>query len=216
MKVREDFEDYYESFKSFFSEKEAYQKSLNYVKSLYEIKEKWSNSYAKMYFTAGVFTTSRAESMNASIKRYVNAKSEISALIRFIEDLEKEYYFEDPLGSQSETVQDKYSNEPLCLDLKQTLSPILYKKHLYQFQNAASYSNQTISEDDEEMNFLIWHDSVNNEENKEKRRLCWKKSKPPVWTCGCLLFETEGIICRHAFHIARIKNLKSLSGPTTK
>jgi len=44
-------------------------------------------------------------------------KSELSALIRLIKDLEKEYYFKDPLYSLSETIQDKYANEPLCADL---------------------------------------------------------------------------------------------------
>ena len=53
----------------------------------------------KLTFTAGVFTTSRVESMNAAIKSYVNSKSELSALIRLIEDLQKEDCYEDPLGS---------------------------------------------------------------------------------------------------------------------
>ena len=83
------------------------------------------HSCAKQIFTAEVFTTSRAESMNASIKQYVDAKSQLSALIRLIGDLEKEYYFEDPLHSFSEAIQDKYSNEPLCLDLVMNLSPII-------------------------------------------------------------------------------------------
>ena len=150
--------------------------------------------------------------MNSSIKRYVDAKSELSALIRLIEDLEREYYFEDPLGASSNTIQDKYSNKPLCADLKGSLSPIIYKKHLNQFQNAANYSNETVLDDEHQTIYHVWHDKFRSEEEKLKKmeKIIWKKKKLEFKCTGELL-ETEGILCRHVFHIARIKNMKTLS-----
>ena len=132
--------------------------------------------------------------MNASIKRYVDSKSELSALIRLIEDLEKEYYFEDPLGSSSNAIQDKYSNEPLCMDLKANLSPIIFKKHLNQFQNAATYSNETVLDDDQQTIYYIWHDKFKTEEEKLKRmeKLTWKK-KIPEFECSCESFEGRAL-----------------------
>ena len=41
-------------------------------------------------------------------------------------------------------------------------------------------------------------------------KVIWKKGSFEV-LCSCKLFETEGLICRHFFHIARIKNLKNIS-----
>jgi len=73
LKTKKEFEEYCEKFKAYF-DKPNYEKSLNYIKYQYETKHKWSISYSKPTFTAGVFTTSRAESMNAAIRRYVNSK----------------------------------------------------------------------------------------------------------------------------------------------
>ena len=76
-------------------ENKKYTKSLRYQQRVY-LKEKWSTCYSPQLFTAGIWTTSRIESMNAVIKNYVNSNSEISDLFDFILNFEKSliYKFE--------------------------------------------------------------------------------------------------------------------------
>ena len=59
-------------------------KSKEYLYSLLEYKEKWAICYHPSIFDAGVTTTSKAESNNAAVKRYLSSRSEISDLRVFI------------------------------------------------------------------------------------------------------------------------------------
>jgi len=55
-------------------------------------KTKWASAYLPMEFTGGVHTTSRGESMNSLIKRYIDSSSEMVDLIKFLNDYEHKYY----------------------------------------------------------------------------------------------------------------------------
>ena len=65
------------------------KKSKTYLEGLLQKKDKWAKSQLSEIFNVEITTTSRAESCNAVIKKYLNSKSEISDLICFIHDFEK-------------------------------------------------------------------------------------------------------------------------------
>jgi len=62
---------------------------------MYKIKNKWAEAFLPQSFTGGVHSTSRVESMNALVKRYVNSKNEISDFIRFLASFEQDSRFEE-------------------------------------------------------------------------------------------------------------------------
>ena len=66
-------------------------KSINYLKDMHSIRNKWARSFLPWTFTGGVHTTSRVESVNSLIKRYVNSGSEVVDFIQFIVAFEKKY-----------------------------------------------------------------------------------------------------------------------------
>ena len=72
--------------------KKNYNKGLQYLDSMYHIKEKWSRAYLPNIFTGGTRTTSRAESINALIKRYVPTKNDISDSFNLFQTLKKSLY----------------------------------------------------------------------------------------------------------------------------
>lgn len=96
-KDKEKFNENYKVLEEFFSSDEKYEKSLNYLKSIYEYKEKWATAHRPVIFTAGAHTTSRAEAVNSLIKRYINKSSELSGLTELVEEFDKSYVFEDPI-----------------------------------------------------------------------------------------------------------------------
>ena len=110
------------------------KKSLEYFENLLKSKEKWARPYHPLYFDADITTTSRAESWNRHIKRYVGSKSELSDIIEFIQNADKtNLNFE---GNLTSDVLRFIETDPLVADLKSYLSPKMYEKQLDQYSFA--------------------------------------------------------------------------------
>jgi len=78
-----------------------------------------------------ICTTSRVESWNAVIKKYLNSHSEISDIITFIEETEKTY-----LSKQLKISKDIYQlleYDSLLKNLKAILPSRVYEKHIVQY-----------------------------------------------------------------------------------
>ena len=73
-----------------------HDKTHKYIEAYYAKKERAQLIYAPPIFTAGIHTTSRAESTNSVIKKYVNSRSELCDFISFIIDYEKKMLLESP------------------------------------------------------------------------------------------------------------------------
>jgi len=66
-------------------------KSCEYLEGLLKNKKQGARSHHPLIFDAGIITTSRAESCNAIIKKYLDSRSEISDLIEFIVEFKERY-----------------------------------------------------------------------------------------------------------------------------
>lgn len=111
-------------------------RSLDYFNKSLEIKEKWARSKYPICFEADMSTTSRAESLNASIKKYLNSKSEISDLIDFISESEKDK------SLQSTIELSKFVDmDPLLFKLQEILPPKVFTKQFEQYVLAKKYKN---------------------------------------------------------------------------
>ena len=60
---------------------------LRYLRSLIQIKEKWATAYAPPIFNSGTHATSRAESVNSTIKTRINSQSKLTDIFRAMSDL---------------------------------------------------------------------------------------------------------------------------------
>jgi len=110
---KEEFDSIYkEAIKIFESRKLT--KSKNYLERMFQCKEKWAKAYFKGDFSAGIYTTSRAESINSLIKKYVNSNCEISDFIKFLQDFEKKSIVEQ----YKEEAAQNYITHPLIIELQ--------------------------------------------------------------------------------------------------
>ena len=120
-------------------------KSLNYIESMHEIKEKWAVSYIPWKFTAGIYTTSRAESINALIKRYVNSKCEITDMIKFLIDFEKKCAFQE--FKSEKMIEEQYNQHPIVTELRNNIFGVVFEKYFEEFCSAHYYSVKFINAD---------------------------------------------------------------------
>ena len=82
-----------------------FAKSSAYLEKMHKIKHKWSEAFLPNGFTGGIHTTSRAESMNALVKKFCNSGSEISDIIKFLKTFEKKFVFEEIKTEKDSTSQ---------------------------------------------------------------------------------------------------------------
>jgi len=107
------------------------------------------------YFNADITTTSRVESWNRHIKRYINSKSEIPDLIEFINNIDATNitYDTDLTTDVSRFVE----RDSLVADLKSFLTQKLYEKQLEQYSLAKKCENKPIFQGkDEEIHEVIY------------------------------------------------------------
>ena len=105
--------------------KETYKNSYNYLKDISNIKEKWAKCYKPIIFNVGANTTSRSESMNALVKKYIGKQSELSAMIELIADLDQTSAFKVKRPKVSE------EKEPILNSIKDKLGELIYLKHCH-------------------------------------------------------------------------------------
>ena len=92
---------------------------------MYNIKEKWAANYIPWTFIVGIRTSSRAESVNSVIKRYVNSKCEISNFIKFLIEFEKK----KKLLKRKKFIENNTISILLLLNLKQFIFGVIFDKH---------------------------------------------------------------------------------------
>ena len=165
-------------------------KSQNYLQKMYKIKSKWAESYLPWKFTGGSYTTSRSESMNSLLKRYVSSKSEISELTVFLNDFERLSIYEN--FKVLPIIDTQYGN-PLVLELKDILFGLVFAKHLEQFGLSHDYTTKLFRSND---NIIYYH--AKNIYSKFPNKYREVRLEAGKYECSCT-YCCFGFVCRHIF-----------------
>jgi len=166
------------------------------------MKEKWANAYHPVLFTAETHTNSRAESLNSAIKKYLDSRSEVCAIMNLIENLEARYFFNESLLKDSPM---KALQEPILQSIENKLGKLIYTKHVHQFSTHGLYKILPPKEKEQSTVYQVTLDKPNQEESKEGFTVVWSEDNAE---CSCQLELTEGIICRHVFAVAKMRVVK--------
>ncbi len=209
------FEEKYRKVETFFQSDDSFKKSLHYLRELYSYKQKWANCYKKTMFTAGTNTTSRAESMNKSIKEFMGKKTELASMIELINKLDNNFAFDFPIKSNSKSKQSPSPSDWLLSNIQDELGPVIYRKHEKEFKQHMNFlvkphgDKQEIGEEVKE--YIISRDQIDEDDLDNTPKIATLTEDPPKLSCSCLLFVQEGIICRHVFSLAKVLQIKNLS-----
>ena len=178
-------------------------KSKDYLDEILTYKHKWAVSQHVIAFDAGIITTSRAESTNSVVKKYLNSRSELDDLRKFILDFETKYFTTKDDGK----IDSAMENIPLAKEFKAFLSPKGYAKQVSQLKDAMSYENDREELDDKSIEqYKVINSNLELVAPKNVHRvLCGAKL-----SCDCPYFQKIGLVCRHILHICYFKKIKTL------
>jgi len=203
---KQDFENTYQSTINTLKNKK-YIKSSKYLEHVYESKLKWAKCYSPDIFTAGIHTTSRIESINAAIKKFVNSNSEISDIFDFLISFENKQ-ISNPLANEDEK---NIMIHPILEKMKLALSNYIFSLHYEQYLLCSNYRIDADEFNIRNMQQILPTFKVTNIKaaDPQKHRVLTLINN--AYKCECETFNQYGIICRHIFYVALIRQEKDLT-----
>jgi len=202
IETKEEFERVYDLVQKDLKEKK-YSKSSNYLNGMWKIKEKWARAYIPLRFTGGTRTTSRAESINALIKKYVSSKNEICDFLDFVSSFEKKSIF-DNLKKEKEYIE-QYETHPIIRELKAKIFDHIYDNHFSEFTLSHNYFIKVLKVEENIVTYEV--KSIQSKDENKYREVTLLEGK---YVCSCDTFIRDGIICRHIFAISNVNQDKTL------
>ena len=102
--------------------------------------------------------------MNALIKNYCSKTTEVSALINFIEDIEKNSAL---IQKKIEKINEE---DPFLGSFAGKMGEVKFNHHKKQFAESVHYTAKIIQEDLEQTTYKVFRDNTSQEEINEKGR----------------------------------------------
>jgi len=202
IETEKEFEEVYSQIQKTLDEKKL-TKSSNYLEKMHIIRKKWGEAFLPAKFTGGVHSTSRAESMNSLIKRYVNSKSEIYDLIVFLKDFEKTSIYND--FKLSKEIVPQYENHPIINELKKCVFETIFSKHFEQFSLSHNYFCKL-----KLTNSITSIYEAKNIQAKDAGKFREVMLNSGKYSCECKTYNLYGVICRHIFALSIMLQDKDL------
>ena len=163
-----------------------YIKSFDYIQHIISIKHKWSKAYITK-FTAASFSTSRAESIHAQLKKIYKSPQELNFIFEFLSIHDKNSQINEFKFTKAET---NIITKNLILSFFNNHYTSYGMKLLYaQFIESMSYQHN--EKDGKFEVFRVGHEN--------KARILEKNGN--ILECPCKVTLFSGIICRHIFSI---------------
>ncbi|KAJ1699029.1 hypothetical protein LUZ63_007541 [Rhynchospora breviuscula] len=173
-----------------------------WLTSMFEVRNSWVPAYLNEHFWAGMRSTQRSESINSFLDRYVNSKTTLRNFARCfnlaLARLRKRESDEDYecLRGQSRLIS-KFN------PIEQQFSEVYTNNMFIKFQNeikALIDSRFTYCE-------RLGNTKVYTIDDGDKEFMVHFNYQDHTYTCECHLFETNGLVCRHALLVYKQENV---------
>lgn len=191
-----------------------------WLRSLYDIRERWIPAYTRNTFSAGMLTSQQTENPYSFFDGFVNKETTLQEFIKSF-DKATDHRYKEECEADFQTL---YSNPvlkiylPMEAQAPETFTSVgnsVLKMQLpMEIQAAESYTKVVFKDFQEELVRSLCYAAEEVEGGWELKtyrvREYWQDTQQHTVTfnvsetratCTCLMFESEGILCRHALKI---------------
>ncbi|KAK1259777.1 putative protein FAR1-RELATED SEQUENCE 10 [Acorus gramineus] len=177
--------------------------SDRHISLLFSQRAFWALSYLRGFFLARMTTVRHSKSISSSFKGFLNSRTRLKD---FIERVASAADSGNQAGEEA-TVRQKYQtiNMKTCMPIEEHASTILTHYAFNMLQNEIVMSTQYALFDLANGNSLVRH----HMKMDGGRFVSWIPSDEEV-LCSCKMFETSGILCRHAIRMLTLRNCFNL------
>ncbi|KAF7139329.1 hypothetical protein RHSIM_Rhsim07G0159000 [Rhododendron simsii] len=166
-----------------------------WLKAMYDIRDRWIPAYTKHIFSAHMTSSQRAEISHSFFKKYVSKEnSMLDFVTRFNRALSKLRHNE--LDLDHKDINEKPVLKSSWL-MENRMSELYTRNVFHKFQEEFFQIGAyvlTVRHDDEHR--CLWNVQRTEVEGSRSRVISVDKSSNHV-TCSCMMFEFDGIPCRH-------------------
>ncbi|KAF7142258.1 hypothetical protein RHSIM_Rhsim05G0121500 [Rhododendron simsii] len=169
--------------------------SNEWLKGLYEIRERWVPAYMKHMFFAHMTSSQRAEISHAFFKRYMSENNSLwDFMTRFDRALSKLRHNELDLDHKDLNEKPPLKTvAPMELTMSELYTRVIFYKFQDELHQILAYVVTMTHED--EHRYLYNVERVKVSGSRVRQILVEKSSKHA--SCSCKMFESDGIPCRH-------------------
>ncbi|GLT48471.1 hypothetical protein SLA2020_220940 [Shorea laevis] len=181
-------------------------KEDEWMKSLYEDREKWVPTYMVDVLLAGMSTVHRAESVNSFFDKYVHKKTTVQEFVKQYEAILQDRY-EEEAKADSDTWNKQpalKSPSPFEKCVAGVYTHAVFKK--FQVEVLGAVACHPKKENQDEMSSIF---RVQDFEKNQDFVVILNEMKPEV-SCMCRLYEYKGYLCRHAMVVLQMHGLSAI------
>ncbi|XP_051126352.1 protein FAR1-RELATED SEQUENCE 5-like [Andrographis paniculata] len=169
----------------------------DWLRRLFNLKEKWALVYGRQFFCADITTTQRSESINSVIKRYSSSKNNLRVFFEKFENLVESRRYEQLQADFKASTSAPVLPLPIQL-LKHAASVYtpevfkIFQKELgkvYDCVGSITRSHETITE--YQVSYL----------ERSRYHIVKYDSSDKTVACSCKKFDFSGILCSHGLKI---------------
>ncbi|KAF0897635.1 hypothetical protein E2562_000358 [Oryza meyeriana var. granulata] len=174
--------------------------------SLYDIRRQWAPAYTKKVFCARNLLPQSCQNLENVIKKHFSSKTQLRVAVQQLGQAVCNFYEREAQGDYLTTFQmpELSTASPIEKQASLTFTRSIFDKFQEQFVESFGYHADrledavlhkyrvTVSEGDEEAHIVSF--------NPEKKTV----------GCSCCLFESCGILCRHALRVFIIEGVRAL------
>ncbi|XP_012855477.1 PREDICTED: protein FAR1-RELATED SEQUENCE 5-like [Erythranthe guttata] len=181
----------------------------SWLNNMYKLRSKWSTAFSKHRFTAGLKATSRSEATNSSLKIGGKRTHTLFDCVMRFEDVQNKWR------------QDEKENDFKCRHGMPTLvvktncllrdAAVVYTHTIYDMFQSELINSLGIDFDGEpSYNDHLFKFKIKSQGNSNRVREVEFNSRSLEVKCTCKLFESVGILCKHALLVFKQMNVHNI------
>ncbi|XP_027173408.1 protein FAR1-RELATED SEQUENCE 7-like isoform X2 [Coffea eugenioides] len=179
--------------------------SNTWLKSIYELREKWAKTYMKTKLTLGMRSKQLSKSFNADLKHHLKTDQDlVEFFTEFHRAVEKRRYKEltAEYGARQKVPSLKIKYSPMLNQVAEIYTPTIFEEFQDEFDVSLALVVKGHTVNDNVHEYML----ARFDGGDDQRVICEKSTQSVL--CSCQKYECEGILCSHAIKVLDLLNIK--------
>ncbi|XP_058114045.1 protein FAR1-RELATED SEQUENCE 5-like isoform X2 [Magnolia sinica] len=186
--------------------KEYKLEHVDWLHQVYDTRHMWAPAYVRNTFLAGISTTQRNESVRAMFDGYLNPYLALMGFVLGYQKALENRRHDELVANDKNSYGSPLPRTPFDIEkgLIQVYTNEVLKDVIEELFQSPLYNANLVDKD------LVSTYEVTHMSKKEKVHIVTYNENENKISCSCLLFEFQGIVCRHSFAVFRILGIDKM------
>ncbi|KAG1331026.1 protein FAR1-RELATED SEQUENCE 5-like [Cocos nucifera] len=177
-----------------------------YLQSLYNIRQQWVPVYLKERFLAAESVSQRCENLDKVIEKYFTVKTPLRGAVRQLGQATASWYEKEAQADFITLFEKPFlkTASPMEKQAAGIYTRTIFNRFQKEFVESLGYHVDKIED-----GVISKYQVLRNEDAEETCRVTFNASENKAH-CSCCMFESSGVLCRHALRVFIINGVRML------